>query len=65
MTQIELNNVADLHTKAAYAHTAAAYEHSTGDHASAQALARAALERSVEAAHSSDQVFAAAPQVRA
>jgi len=56
MTQIELDDVADLHNQAAYAHTAAAHQHSTGDHASAQALARTALERSVEAARCSEQV---------
>jgi hypothetical protein len=41
--------VADLHTRAAYAHTAAAYSHSTGDHASAQDLAKQALRDSREA----------------
>jgi hypothetical protein len=49
MTESQGEFVADLHTKAAYAHIAAAHEHSTGDHASAQALARRALGESVEA----------------
>jgi hypothetical protein len=53
---------ADLHTKAAYAHTAAAFSHSTGDHASAQELARKALGDSVEAVRHSDQIVQEKPQ---
>ncbi len=49
MTQSEELHVAVLHTKAAYAHTAAAYSHSTGDHASAQELAKKALSDSLAA----------------
>jgi hypothetical protein len=40
MTQSRESHLAELHTKAAYAHAAAAHLHSTGDHASAQELAR-------------------------
>ena len=54
--------VADMHTKAAYAHTAAAFSHSTGDHASAQELARKALGDSVEAVRYSDQIVQERPQ---
>ncbi len=64
MTQIELTDIVDLHTKAAYAHTAAAHEHSTGDHASAQQLARMALRRSVDATRLSDQVAKKAPRTQ-
>jgi hypothetical protein len=48
--------VAELHTKAAYAHIAAAHEHSTGDHASAQELARKALGDSVEATRYTEEI---------
>jgi len=41
---------AELHTNAAYAHAAAECQHSSGDHLSAQDLARLAYERSQEAA---------------
>ena len=61
MTQIEHSHVADLHTKAAYAHTAAAYSHSTGDHASAQELAKKALSDSVEAVRYSEEIAKGAP----
>jgi hypothetical protein len=54
--------VADMHTKAAYAHTAAAFSHSTGDHASAQDLAKKALEDSVEAVKYSDSIADDAPR---
>jgi hypothetical protein len=54
--------VADLHTKAAYAHTAAAYSHSTGDHASAQELAREALGDSLEATRLTEAIAKKAPQ---
>ena len=43
MTGSKDSHLAELHTKAAYAHEAAAHGHSTGDHASAQELARKAL----------------------
>jgi hypothetical protein len=56
MTQSEETHVADLHTKAAYAHTAAAYSHSTGDHASAQQLAKKALGDSVAAVQYSEKI---------
>jgi len=56
MTQNEKVLVADLHTKAAYAHTAAAYSHSTGDHASAQELAKKALSDSVAAVQYSEKI---------
>jgi hypothetical protein len=56
MTQNEHAHVVELHTKAAYAHTAAVHEHSTGDHASPQDLAKAALARSVEAASYSERI---------
>ena len=56
MTESKSEVVADLHTKAAYAHIAAAHEHSTGDHASARELARAALGKSVEAVRYTDEI---------
>jgi len=56
MTQSQKTLVADLHTKAAYAHIAAAHEHSTGDHASAQELARTALGKSVEAVRFTEEI---------
>jgi hypothetical protein len=62
MSQGESTLVSDLHTKAAYAHTAAAFSHSTGDHASAQELARKALGDSVEAVRYSEEVAKDAPQ---
>ena len=49
MTASKDSHLAELHTKAAYAHEAAAHGHSTGDHASAQELARKALGFFVEA----------------
>jgi len=54
--------VADLHTKAAYAHTAAACLHSTGDHASAQELARLALKDSVKAVKCTKEIARDAPR---
>jgi hypothetical protein len=56
MNQSEHAHVVDLHTKAAYAHTAAIHEHSTGDHASPQDLAKAALALSMEAASYSERI---------
>jgi hypothetical protein len=61
MTQSEHAKVVELHTKAAYAHTAAAYEHSSGDHASANELARQALKRSLEAARFTEKVAIETP----
>jgi hypothetical protein len=61
MTQSEETHVADLHTKAAYAHTAASYSHSTGDHASAQELAKKALSDSLAAVQYSEEVAKSAP----
>jgi len=61
MTESDYSRVAELHTKAAYAHTAAAFSHSTGDHASAQELARKALGSSVEAARYSEEIMDGAP----
>lgn len=52
----------ELHTKAAYAHIAAAHEHSTGDHASAQALAKKALGDSVKAVEFTEEVARQAPR---
>ncbi|MGD0680817.1 MAG: hypothetical protein ABR990_02105 [Terracidiphilus sp.] len=51
MTQGLHAQAAELHTNAAYAHAAAECQHSSGDHLSAQDLARMAYERSQEAAH--------------
>lgn len=62
MTQIKDSQVADLHTRAAYAHTAAALGHSTGDHASAQELARKALGYSVEALNHTEEIAKDGPQ---
>jgi hypothetical protein len=56
MTEIQGTFAADLHTRAAYAHIAAAHEHSTGDHASAQELARKALGESVEAVKFTEEI---------
>ena len=56
------SHIADLHTKAAYAHAAAAYVHSTGDHASAQELARKALGYSVEAFKHTEEIAKSSPQ---
>lgn len=56
MTEDSEMEVADLHTKAAYAHTAAAFSHSTGDHASAQELALKALGDSVEAVKGTEAI---------
>jgi hypothetical protein len=47
---------AELHTNAAYAHAAAQCQHSTGDHISAQVLARLAYERSQQAAQLSEEL---------
>lgn len=54
------DNKGDLHTKAAYA--AAARVHSTGDHASAQGLARKALGYSMEAVNHTKEIAQSAPQ---
>ena len=54
--------LAELHIKAAYAHEAAAHGHSTGDHASAQELARKALGYSVEAVKHTEEIAKSAPQ---
>ena len=62
MTESQGEFVADLHTKAAYAHIAAAHEHSTGDHASAQELAREALGDSLEATRLTEAIAKKAPQ---
>jgi hypothetical protein len=50
MLQSQHAQAAELHTNAAYAHAAAGCQHSSGDHLSAQDLARMAYERSQEAA---------------
>ncbi|MGD0480138.1 MAG: hypothetical protein ABSA42_08205 [Terracidiphilus sp.] len=62
MSGNEESNPAELHTKAAYAHAAAAHVHSTGDHASAQELARKALGCSMEAVKRTEEVAESAPQ---
>jgi len=62
MTGSKDSHISDLHTKAAYAHAAAAHVHSTGDHASAQELARKALGYSVEAVKRTEEVAKSAPQ---
>ncbi|HXR40418.1 MAG TPA: hypothetical protein VN776_15055 [Terracidiphilus sp.] len=62
MTESQGEFVADLHTKAASAHIAAAHEHSTGDHASAQELARKALGESVEAVRYTEEVAQDGPK---
>jgi hypothetical protein len=54
--------VTDLHTKAAYAHMAAAHQHSSGDHASAEALAKMALRDSREAVKCTEEIAKGAPQ---
>ena len=51
-----------INTKAAYAHAAAAHVHSTGDHASAQELARKALGYSLEALKHTEEITQSAPQ---
>jgi hypothetical protein len=56
------SDLMELHTKAAYAHEAAAHGHSTGDHASAQELARKALGYSVEAVRHTEEIAKSAPQ---
>jgi hypothetical protein len=61
MTESQGTFVADLHTKAAYAHVAAAHEHSTGDHLSAQELARKALGKSVEAVRYTEEIVQDGP----
>jgi hypothetical protein len=62
MTESKDSHIADLHTKAAYAHAAAAHVHSTGDHASAQELAKRALGYSVEAFKHTEEVAKSVPQ---
>jgi len=62
MTENMDSHIADLHTKAAYAHAAAAHVHSTGDHASAQELARKALGYSVDAFKHTEEIAKSAPQ---
>jgi hypothetical protein len=62
MTASKDSHLAELHTKAAYAREAAAHEHSTGDHASAQELARRALGYSVEAVKHTEEIAKSAPQ---
>ena len=62
MTESKDSLVADLHTKAAYAHAAAAHGHSTGDHASAQELARKALGYSVEALNHTEEIAKKRPE---
>jgi hypothetical protein len=61
MTRNSDSRPAELHTQAAYAHQAAAHVHSTGDHASAQELARKALDCSVEALKQTEKVAQTAP----
>lgn len=56
MTRNSDSNPADLHAKAAYADAAAAHGHSTGDFASAQELARRALEYSLEALKQTEEI---------
>jgi hypothetical protein len=56
MSQSQHTEAADLHTNAAYAHAAAECHHSTGDHISAQTLARLAYERSQQAAQLSEEL---------
>jgi hypothetical protein len=56
------SHIVELHTKAAYAHEAAAHVHSTGDHASAQELAKKALVYSVEAVKCTEEIAKSAPQ---
>ena len=55
MTPSEHAHLLELYTRAAYAHTAAAHEHSTGDHASAQELAKKVLGDSMEAVRYSEK----------
>ncbi|MFZ0338728.1 MAG: hypothetical protein WAL45_11900 [Terracidiphilus sp.] len=62
MTGSKDSQLTELHTKAAYAHEAAAHGHSTGDHASAQQLARKALGYSVEAVKHTEETAESAPQ---
>jgi hypothetical protein len=62
MTDNEDLHIADLHTMAAYAHVSAAHVHSTGDHASAQLLARKAMGYSVEALKHTEEIAKSAPQ---
>jgi len=62
MTQNSDSHPAELHTLAAYAHEAAAHVHSTGDHASAQELAKKALGYSVEALKRTEEVAQPAPE---
>jgi hypothetical protein len=56
------SQLTELHTKAAYAHEAAAHGHSTGDHASAQELARRALGYSAEALKHTEEIAQSAAQ---
>ena len=62
MTDNKDLRIADLHTKADYAHAAAAPVHSTGDHASAQELAKQALGYSVETLKHTEKIEPSAPQ---
>ena len=62
MTRNSDSHLAELRTQAAYAHEAAAHVHSTGDHASAQELARKALGYSVEALKQTEKIAQTAPQ---
>ncbi|MGA3101365.1 MAG: hypothetical protein ABSD61_05855 [Terracidiphilus sp.] len=62
MTGTRESHLTELHTQAAYAHEAAAHVHSTGDHASAQELARKALGYSVEALKHTEEIAQSAPR---
>ena len=62
MTRNPDSHLTELHTQAAYAHEAAAHVHSTGDHASAQELARKALGYSVEAMKQTEKNAQTPPQ---
>jgi hypothetical protein len=62
MTESSELHLAELHKKAAYAYTAAAHVHSTGDHASAQELAKKALGCSVEALKQTEETSQSSPQ---
>ena len=62
MTRNSDSHPVELHTQAAYAHEAAAHVHSTGDHESAQELARKALGYSVKALKQTEKIAQTAPQ---
>jgi hypothetical protein len=62
MTLNSDSHLTELHTQAAYAHEAAAHVHSTGDHQSAQELARKALGYSVEALKHTEEIAQTAPK---